>query len=375
MGQDNVKERLTGWKWVACFGNLISPMNIQQKCLASVRWLEKPERRAYYSSVMLRKEAGLFSVPTVFLCTEQKVSCQYGPSSMSNLPFLLRVSVHKQWRTSAKQRELQEEVRQPRLCDSLWSEPCLGWRLAAERGQGFVPCVHGWAAVLYHPQNHCGCGFGQKKGWAPLNMQHFCLLLSTEKVVRISPAPASPVLCCPLPSCLSKTWPRHMVLKSSPGVGGSCREQGSGGDPEPSQVWTELKKSWEELGAVVSSARADTGSSCTELSPASKAKCHSVAMLSGVCVSLFSAVSGSGAGRVLWWVPATLSLSGESHVVLGMGRATILALCQGHVGLSRGGGCFLCMCKPPYLFINIAAVTVPLLFRCLLLSVTCYLNP
>lgn len=59
------------------------------------------------------------------------------------------------------------------------------------------------------------------------------------------------------------------MLKSSADVGGSCREQSSGGEPEPSQVRAEPKRV--ELGGAVKSGRVGIGSSCTELSPVSKA--------------------------------------------------------------------------------------------------------
>lgn len=216
---------------------------------------------------------------------------------MSNLPFLLSISVHKQWKASAKQRQLQEEVRQPHLCDSLWSEHCLGQCVAAERGQSLVPCGHGWVAVLDQPQHHCRCGFRGKKRWAPLNMQRFCLPLSIGKAVRISPAPLLPIALL----LIQDLTQAHGAEKQLQGTG-----QQKWAWAQPSLSWAE--RSWKEQGGAVSST--STGNCCTELSPVSEVvvQCgedNHTFILSGVCLSLFSAVSGSGTERVLWWVTAT----------------------------------------------------------------------
>lgn len=260
---------------------------------------------------------------------------------MSNLPFLFSISVHKQWKTSAKQRQLQEEVRQPHLCDTILSEHCLGQCVAAERGQGWVPC----GLLLFYTTHNITAGVvsGGRRGEHPWMCNVFASLYPSGRLSGSAlplPPQSSAAHCLPVGPRLDsgmRCWKAALVLEAAAG----SREAEAGLRPAKSELsWAELKGAeWSCVEQpIVPGPVLEVAAQSWVMHLKQWRSVAGTILLSGVCLSLLSTVSAQGqrecSGERL---PPCLFLG----TAMGVGRATILALSQGHVELSREGECLL----------------------------------
>lgn len=182
------------------------------------------------------------------------------PAACLIYPFLLSISVHKQWRTSAKQRQLQEEVRQPHLCENLWSEHCLGQCVAAE-GTG-LSAVWAWLGCCSTPPTtSLQVWFQAEERVSTPERATFLLPSLHWNGSWDQPCPCLSCPLLPIAFLLIQDSSQAYRAKSSTGAGDSCREKNGKGEMSPAK--SEL--SWNDLSGAGWSSQEHQGWSWKQL--------------------------------------------------------------------------------------------------------------